>query len=101
MLGGSDVAAHSAQQTSNINDDGGTPVILTMLVFVVTFLALFFFTNLTIFGSLVISIGLTVVICVPCFAWRRQRQKKMLKLLSQEQLKQLKQQREASQTPPK
>ncbi len=89
LLGGSEISAHTAQSTSNLQDDGSTPIILTMLFFLVMFLVLFTLTRFTAIGAMFGSLGLTSAISIPFYIWRHRRRKRMLEALRKEQIKSL------------
>ncbi|MEM6588791.1 MAG: hypothetical protein AAF641_10115 [Pseudomonadota bacterium] len=85
----SDIAAHAAQDTASLKDDGSHSLILSLLLFMGSFTGLYAFTNLLFMACLFIALGLTLVIVVPYTLWRRIRRKRMLKALHEEQLQQL------------
>ncbi|MEM7733062.1 MAG: hypothetical protein AAF280_09800 [Pseudomonadota bacterium] len=85
----SDIAAHAAQDTASLKDDGSHSLILSLLLFMGSFTGLYAFTSLLFMACLFISLGLTLAIVVPYTLWRRIRRRKMLKALHEEQLRQL------------
>ena len=85
----SDIAAHSAQETASLKDDGSHSLILSLLLFMGSFTGLYAFTNLLFMACLFISLGLTLAIVVPYSLWRRIRRKRILKTLHEEQLRTL------------
>ena len=85
----SDIAAHAAQETSTLKDDGSHSLILSLLLFVGSFTGLYGWTDLLFMACLFISLGVTLGVVVPFSFWRRIRRKRMLKALHEEQLRQL------------
>ncbi len=89
----SDIAAHAAQDTSTLKDDGSHSIILSLLLFMGTVTGLYAFTSLLFLACVLIAFALTLVIVVPYSIWRRVRRKRMLKALYEEQLRQLREEK--------
>lgn len=86
MLGGSEIATHSAQHTAALKDDGATPLILFMIVLLGLAAALIIFTNLPALSCIVLSALLSTGFAVPYALIRRRKRLRILEELRRKQM---------------